>query len=66
MFIFPVVAPTAPGHQVLDALGGERPTVFLDLRASQRQQEEQHLPATISPSAQRLLALRGGAQEGYV
>ena len=60
-----LVAPT--GHQVLDTLGGERPTVFLDLRPSQEQQEEdQHLPATISPSAQRLLALRGGTQEGLV
>ena len=65
IYIYLLVAPT--GHQVLDTLGGERPTVFLDLRPSQQQQEEdQHLPATISPSAQRLLALRGGTQEGLV
>ena len=65
IYIYLLVAPT--GHQVLDTLGGERPTVFLDLRPSQQQQEEyQHLPATISPSAQRLLALRGGTQDGLV
>ena len=64
---FLYVAPTSPGHEVLDTLVGESPTVFLDLRPSQQQKEEdQRLPATISPSAQRLLALRGGTQEGYV